>query len=166
MTTYAPLGVLENYNFVMGVIACDKVIAYTSTLALKPSVYVGGRILMERFWHLKRYNLKLHHRAYSHFFLRSITTTLTLSELRRANANFVSSIDASLHALSQFSDVASSLSTGFFMLPDGRFPFRHILATPHAVSFDTTSQSPSLAIIKHSSSIVLSVIVTSGSQLT
>ncbi|KAF4363506.1 hypothetical protein G4B88_016210 [Cannabis sativa] len=37
-------------------------------------------------------------------------------------------------------------------------------ATPQAVSFDTTSHSPSLAKIRHSSSSVRSVIVTSGSD--
>nr|GMD59060.1 hypothetical protein DVH24_002713 [Ipomoea batatas] len=51
---------------------------------------------------------------------------------------------------------------------DGDFTrcWRHMRATPQAVSFDTTSQSPSLARIRHSSSAVLFVIVISGSDIT
>uniref|UniRef100_A0A7N0T6E6 Uncharacterized protein n=1 Tax=Kalanchoe fedtschenkoi TaxID=63787 RepID=A0A7N0T6E6_KALFE len=43
---------------------------------------------------------------------------------------------------------------------------KHILATPHAVSLDTTSHSPSLARIRHSSCSSRSVIFTSGSGIT
>ena len=99
--------------------------------------------------------------------LRSTTITLTLSVLCLARASFVSSIEASEHALSEISRPEASLS-GDRGDPDGifAFPRRHIRATPHAVSFETTSQSPSLARIRQSSSAVRSVIVTSGSQLT
>ncbi|KAG5616157.1 hypothetical protein H5410_015981 [Solanum commersonii] len=80
---------------------------------------------------------------------KSTTTTLTLSELCRAKASLVKRIDASVQAWSE-------------LCPDRK----HMRATPHAVSFETTSHSPSLANIKHSSSTVLSVVVTSGSDVT
>lgn len=96
-------------------------------------------------------------------FLRSTTTTLTLSAVCLAKASFVSSMEASEHALSQASPSPSFSAPS---TPSGTFPFRHIRATPHAVSFDTTSHRPSLASIRHSSSADRSVIVTSGSQLT
>ncbi|WKA00984.1 hypothetical protein VitviT2T_019295 [Vitis vinifera] len=99
---------------------------------------------------------------------KSTTTTLTLSALSRAKANFVSSIDASKQALSELSPPAPipapvSGDTGG---DGGACAFRHIRATPHAVSLDTTSHSPSLARIKHSSSGLRSHVVTSGSEIT
>ena len=91
-----------------------------------------------------------------------------LSVLCLAKANFVGRMDASELALSELSPAAASL----ILLPgdwggDGGFiDCKHIRATPHAVSFETTSQSPSLASIRHSSSAVLFVTVTSGSGIT
>jgi hypothetical protein len=112
-------------------------------------------------------------------FLKSTTTTLTLSVLCLASASFVSNIEASEHALSDISPLPLLLllvvipKTSLFSTNLGghgggacSFALKHIRATPHAVSLDTTSQRPSLASIKQSSSAVRSIIVTSGSQLT
>ena len=102
------------------------------------------------------------------FLLKSTTTTLTLSVLCLAKANLVNRIDASEQALSELSDAPPTAA----LLPGdmgGECGFRarkHMRATLQAVSFDTTSQSPSLARIRHSSSAVRSVIVTSGSDIT
>uniref|UniRef100_A0A0D9WH96 Uncharacterized protein n=1 Tax=Leersia perrieri TaxID=77586 RepID=A0A0D9WH96_9ORYZ len=113
---------------------------------------------------------------------RSTTTALTLSALRRASASFASSNAASAHALSD-----SALSTPFTTASPppapapapaggGSTPFgrgdggpllrKHALTTSHAISLVTTSQSPSLARIRHSSSSLRSVTVTSGSDVT
>jgi len=110
-------------------------------------------------------------------FLKSTTTTLTLSVLCLASASFVSNIEASEQALSDISPLPLLLlvipKTSLFSTNLGghgggacSFALKHIRATPHAVSLDTTSQRPSLASIKQSSSAVRSIIVTSGSQLT
>jgi len=110
-------------------------------------------------------------------FLKSTTTTLTLSVLCLASASFVSNIEASEQALSDISPLpllvlvipkTSLFSTNLGGHGGGAcsFALKHIRATPHAVSLDTTSQRPSLASIKQSSSAVRSIIVTSGSQLT
>lgn len=53
--------------------------------------------------------------------LRFTTTTLTLSVLCLANASFVSSVDASEHALFEFSTPDPSLSIGGAWA----FPLRH-----------------------------------------
>lgn len=105
---------------------------------------------------------------FQQLFLKSTTTTLTLSVLWRARASFVNRIDASEQPLSELSPAAVTvISLPGDLGGDGGFrDCRHIRATPHAVSFDTTSHSPSLARIRHSSSAVLSVIVTSGSDIT
>ncbi|KAF4378592.1 hypothetical protein G4B88_023132 [Cannabis sativa] len=102
---------------------------------------------------------------------RSTTITLTLSVLCLARANLVSNIDASAHALSATAvSAAGTLLSGDTEdeqdAETAPLPRRHIRTTPQAVSFDTTSQSPSLAKIRQSSSAVRSVIVTSGSLLT
>lgn len=101
-------------------------------------------------------------------FLKSTTTTLTLSVLWRARASFVNRIDASEQALSELSPAAVTLmSFPGDLGGDGGFrDWRHMRATPQAVSLETTSQRPSLANIRHSSSAVRSVIVTSGSDIT
>ncbi|CAL9782838.1 unnamed protein product, partial [Musa acuminata subsp. burmannicoides] len=94
--------------------------------------------------------------AVFHFSLRSTTTTLMLSALCLAKASFVSSTAASEHDASPPATSSSSSPP----------PCRHILAMSQAVSLLTTSHSPSLARIRHSSPSSLSNTVTSGSDIT
>uniref|UniRef100_A0A7C8YDA5 Uncharacterized protein n=1 Tax=Opuntia streptacantha TaxID=393608 RepID=A0A7C8YDA5_OPUST len=109
------------------------------------------------------------HCYYYCYLLRSTTTTLTLSVLCLARANFVSKMEASEQALSELSPPGATTASfpgdrggdaGFSRL------FRHILATDTAVPFETTSHRPSLARIRHSSSELRSITVTSGSGIT
>ena len=101
------------------------------------------------------------------FLLKSTTRTLTLSVLCLANASFVNNIDASEHALLELSPASPEFTVsggdGGDEAPCER---RQMRATPHAVSFDTTSHNPSLARIRHSSSSVRSITVTSGFDVT
>jgi hypothetical protein len=103
---------------------------------------------------------------------RSTTTTLTLSALRRASASFARSMAASEHALSE-SALLTPLITDPFLASasaeaadgdGGPLLRKQARTTPHAISLVTTSHRPSLARIRHSSSSVRSVTVTSGSD--
>nr|GLL20881.1 tropinone reductase homolog At1g07440 isoform X2 [Ipomoea trifida] len=100
--------------------------------------------------------------------IESVLRTIPMT-VKRAKASLVKRIDASEQALSELSPAAAVTASS---RPgdrggDGGLPCRkHMRATPQAVSFDTTSHRPSLANIKHSSSAVLSVTVTSGSDIT
>nr|GMC59096.1 tropinone reductase homolog At5g06060-like isoform X1 [Ipomoea batatas] len=102
--------------------------------------------------------------------IESVLRTIPMAfSVKRAKASLVKRIDASEQALSELSPAAAVTASS---RPgdrggDGGLPCRkHMRATPQAVSFDTTSHRPSLANIKHSSSAVLSVTVTSGSDIT
>ncbi|URD81009.1 hypothetical protein MUK42_19061 [Musa troglodytarum] len=102
--------------------------------------------------------------ALFHFFLRSTTTTLTLSALCLAKASFVSSTAASEHVASPPPPSPSPATSSSSSPPPP--PCRHILAMSQAVSLLTTSHSPSLARIRHSSPSSLSNTLTSGSGIT
>ncbi|KAM1058078.1 hypothetical protein ACFX15_030634 [Malus domestica] len=96
--------------------------------------------------------------------LKSRTTTLILLLLCLAKDNFINKMDASKHALS---DLASASRQDDAYSEAAAFcASKNMRTTPQAVSFDTTSQRPLLARIRHSSSAARSVTVTSGSDVT
>nr|GMD87459.1 tropinone reductase homolog At2g29260, chloroplastic-like [Ipomoea batatas] len=99
---------------------------------------------------------------------KSTITTLTLSELRLARASLANNVEASEQALLEFSAPASFSAQlqGTVVVVVVFLPLRQVPATLHAVSLDTTSQRPSLARIKHSSSGVRSITITSGWHVT
>ncbi|RWW68570.1 hypothetical protein BHE74_00023895 [Ensete ventricosum] len=86
----------------------------------------------------------------------STTTTLMLSSLPREMASSANraAASAAVHPLTASGNILAIR------------PLRHCLAILHAASLETTSQSPSLANMRNSSFSVLSVTVTSGSEIT
>lgn len=84
-----------------------------------------------------------------------------LSELPRERASFVNNA-AVLAAGDSIAGQPEGEVSGFFLL----LIARHFLETSHATWLEITSQKPSLARIRHSSSSVLAVKLNSGSAIT